>query len=91
MVQLGRIQIEDPFTHHRRKPLDDSEFIALLDSLIESFARAGLSALRVKERSRHTCESYHRCCQEAKPGFTSTFEANLEHRFCHLPRSNRRH
>jgi DNA-binding MarR family transcriptional regulator len=89
LVQLGRIQIEDLFAHNRRKPLDDSEFIPLLDTLIESFARAGLSALRVKELRRHACESYHRCCQEAKPG--STFEANMELMFSYLPGSSRIH
>ncbi len=89
MLRLGKIQIDDLFAHNGRSPLDDSEFIPLLDTLIESFIRAGLSALRVKELYRHACESYHRCCQEADP--ESTFEANMELMFSYLPGPPRRH
>src|SRR2546430_2429216 len=53
ILHLGKIQIEDLFAHNDRHPLDDSEFIPLLNTLIESFARTGLSALRVKELRRH--------------------------------------
>jgi len=52
VLRLGKIQIKDLFTHYDRNSLDDSEFIPLLDTLIESFARAGLSALAVKELRR---------------------------------------
>jgi hypothetical protein len=87
ILNLGKIQIEDVFAHNDRHPLDDAEFIPLLDTLIESFARAGLSALSVKELRRRACELYHRCCQEAEP--ESTFESNLELMFSHLPGSSR--
>lgn len=83
LVQLGNIQIEDMFAHNSSNPLDDSEFIPLLDTLIESFTRAGLSALRIKELRRHACELYHLCCQEVET--ESTFEANMELMFSYLP------
>ena len=89
LLRLGKIQIEDLFRHNDRHPLDDSEFIPLLDTLIESFARTGLSALRVKELRRHACELYHGVCQEAEP--ESTFESNMELMFRHLPGSSRTH
>jgi LexA DNA binding domain len=89
LVQLGNIQIEDLFAHNRSNPLDDSEFIPLLDMLIESFTRAGLSALRTKELRRHACELYHRCCQEAET--ESTFEANMGLMFSYLPGPTRTH
>ena len=76
VVRLGRIQMEDLFAHYHQTSLDDSEFMPLLDTLIGSFARAGLSALAVKELRRHACELYHRCCQDAEP--ESSFEANME-------------
>jgi len=87
MLHLGKIQIEDVFAHNDRYPLDDSEFIPLLDMLIESFSRAGLSALPVKKLRRRACELYHRCCQEAEA--ESTFEANLELMFSYLSASSR--
>ena len=89
LARVGRIQIEDLFTHNHQNPLDDSEFIPLLDTLIESFARAGLSVPRVKELRRYVCELYHRCCQEAE--LESTFEANIELMFSYLPGSHRTH
>src|SRR5208337_3124881 len=87
LLRLGKVQIEDLFAHNDRNPLDDSEFIPLLDTLIESFARAGLSALAVKSLRRHVCGIYHRYCQESQP--ESTFEANLELMFRYLPASSR--
>jgi repressor LexA len=87
LLQLGKVQIEDLFAHNDRNPLDDSEFIPLLDTLIESFARAGLSALAVKSLRRQTCGIYHRHCQKAEP--ESTFEANSELMFRYLPASSR--
>lgn len=87
LLRLGKVQIEDLFAHNDRNPLDDSEFIPLLDTLIESFTRAGLNALAVKSLRRHACEIYHRYCQEADP--ESTFEANLELMFRYIPASSR--
>jgi hypothetical protein len=87
LLRLGKAQIEDLFAHNDRNPLDDSEFIPLLDTLIESFARAGLSALAVKSLRRHACGIYHRYCQESEP--ESTFEANSELMFRYLPASSR--
>ena len=87
LLLLGKVQIEDLFAHNDRNPLDDSEFIPLLHTLIESFARAGSSALAVKNLRRHACGVYHRYCLEAAP--ESTFEANLELMFRYLRGSNR--
>ncbi|MGO9584836.1 MAG: LexA family protein [Limisphaerales bacterium] len=87
VLRLGKIQIEDLFAHYGRNSLDDSEFIPLLDTLIESFGRAGLSAVRVKELRRHACELYHRCCQGAEP--ESTMESNMELMFSYLSSSSR--
>jgi hypothetical protein len=89
ILRLGKIQIEDLFAHNDRHPLDDSEFIPLLDTLTESYARAGLSAVTVKELRRHACELYHRYCQESEP--ESTFEANMELMLSCLPDSSRTH
>jgi repressor LexA len=88
LLRLGKIQIDDVFAHNHRHPSDDSEFIPLLDTLIESFVRAGLSALAVKELRRHACELYHRCCQDAEP--ESTMESNMELMFSYLPSPRRK-
>jgi len=87
LLRLGKIQLEDWFAHNDRNPLDDSEFIPILDMLIESFTHAGLGAPLVQHLRRHACELYHRCCQEAAPG--TTFEANMQLMFSYLPASGR--
>jgi hypothetical protein len=87
VLRLGKIQIKDLFAHYGRNSLDDSEFIPLLDTLIESFARGGLSEVQVKELRRYACELYHRCCQDAEP--ESTMESNMELMFSCLSGSSR--
>ncbi|SRR5258708_4871373 len=87
LSRLGKIQVEDLFAHNGRHPLDDSEFIPLLDTAIESFARAGLGVVQVKELRRYACELYHRRCLEAEP--ESTFLANEDLMFSFLPGSSR--
>lgn len=89
VVRFGRIQMEDLFAHYHQNSLNDSEFIPLLDTLIGSFAHAGLSALAVKKLRRYACELYHRCCQDAKPD--SSFKANMELMFTYLPGPIRTH
>jgi hypothetical protein len=88
LLRLGKIQLEDLFAYYDHNSLDDSEFIPLLDTLIESFARAGLSEVRVKELCRQACEHYHQCCQEAEP--ESTMESNMELMFSYLPGPRRK-
>ncbi len=85
LLRFGRSQIEHWFSYNNQNPLDDSEFIPLLDMLIESFNRAGLSAAPVQQLRRHACEVYHRYCQQAVP--ETTFKENLELMFSYLPPS----
>ena len=87
MLRLGKIQIDALFAQKDRNPLDDAKFIPLLNTVIESFARAGLSARRINELRRHACELYNRRCREEEP--ESTFETNKERMFSHLPDSSR--
>ncbi|PWU08075.1 MAG: hypothetical protein C5B50_30380 [Verrucomicrobia bacterium] len=89
LARLGKIQIDGLFVRNMQHPIDDSEFIPLLDTLIESFARVGLNAVRVKELRRRVCESYHRCCQQTEP--ESTFEENMDLMFSYLPGPPRTH
>jgi hypothetical protein len=87
LLRLGKIQLQDWFAYNGRKPLDDSEFIPIVDLLIESFAHAGLGAPLVQDLRRHACELYHRCCQQVLP--ETTFEANMRLMFSYLPASGR--
>ena len=83
LLRFGKAQLEHWFNYNDRKPLDDSEFVPLLDMLIDSFAHAGLSAAPVERLRRHACQMYHRHCQQSAP--QSTFKENIDLMFGHLP------
>ena len=57
-MRLGKIQIKDLFAHYGRNSLDDSEFIPPLDTLIESFARAGLTLAVISPNRRIDMDCY---------------------------------
>ena len=83
LLRFGKIQLEHWFNYNDQKPLDDSEFVPLLDMLIDSFVHAGLSAASVGQLRRHACEVYHRYCQQTE--IETTFEENLDLMFSYLP------
>ena len=83
LLRFGKSQLEHWFSYNNQTPLDDSEFVPLLDMFIDSFALAGLRAAPVQQLRQHACEAYHRYCQQAAP--ETTFEENIELMFSHLP------
>jgi len=85
LLRFGKTQLEHWFNYNAHNPLDDSEFVPLLDILIESFAQAGLSTAPVEQLRRHTCQLYHRYCQQSAP--ETTFKENVEIMFSFLPPS----
>jgi hypothetical protein len=83
LLSFGKTQLEHWFNYNAHNHLDDSEFVPLLDMLIDSFAHAGLTANAVVQLRRHACDVYHRHRQQAAP--ETTFEENAEIMFSYLP------
>jgi len=83
LLRFGKSQIEHWFGYNNEHPLDDSEFVPLLEMLIDSFAQAGLGTAPVQELRRHACQVYHRYCQQAAP--ETTFEEDIQLMFNYLP------
>jgi repressor LexA len=83
LLRFGKIQLEHWFSYNRQTPLDDSEFVPLLDMLIDTFAQAGLSAAPVECLRRHACDLFHRHRLQAAP--ETTFEENIDLMFSFLP------
>src|SRR5271156_5033979 len=48
LLSFGKTQLEHWFNYNAHNHLDDSEFVPLLDMLIDSFTHAGLSAAPVE-------------------------------------------
>jgi repressor LexA len=84
--RLGKVQLEDLFAYNARNPLGGSEFVQLLDVLVESFAHAGLGAGLVRDLRRQACTLYHHHC---RVNLTNTFEQSMELLFKCLPESSR--
>ena len=87
LLRFGKIQLDHWFSYNDQKPLDDAEFVSLLDMLIGTFAHAGLSAAPVEQLRRHACEVYHRYCQQAEP--ETTFQESIDLLFSYLHPSQR--
>jgi len=86
-MRLGTAQLEDWFAHNARNPLDESDFVRLLDVLVESFTHAGLGAGLVRRLRRHACGLYHRQCQAGLP--QTTFEESVDLLFSYLSEPSR--
>jgi hypothetical protein len=87
LLRFGKIQLDHWFKYNDHKPLDNSEFVPLLDMLIDTFAQAGLSATLVECLRRHACDLFHRHRLQAAP--ETTFEENIDLMFSFLPSSVR--
>jgi len=83
LLRFGKSQIDQWFRYNDQNPLDDSEFIPLLDMLIDSFTNAGLSTTQVGRLRRHACDAYDVYCRKAAP--ETTFKENVELMFSYLP------
>ena len=83
LLRFGKAHLEHWFSYNRQTPLDDSEFVPLLDMLIDTFAQAGLSAAPVECLRHHACDLFHRHRLQAAP--ETTFEENIDLMFSFLP------
>ncbi len=86
-LRLGRAQLEDLFAYNARNPIGESDFVRLLDVLVESFAHAGSGAGLVQRLRRHACGLYHRHRQAGLS--QDAFEQSMELQFNCLSESSR--
>ena len=87
LLRFGKLQLEYWFSYNYQNPLDESEFVPLLDMLIDSFAHGGVSAASVKQLRRHACEMNLRYRRRVEPA--TTFEECVDFMFVYLPPSPR--
>jgi len=97
LMELGRKQIEALFAFNASIILDDSEFIPLMDAMIEVFMRAGLSPQHVSDLRAYVIECYHHLCQSVvlemppnKRDTKHTYADDVELMMSFLPSSRRK-
>ncbi len=76
VVRLGKAQIDAMFQRVDQHAIDDSEFIPLLEVVLNAFETAGVEQSAVEELRQHAYLTYDRACRDAMPN--SPFDENKE-------------
>jgi len=74
VVRLGKAQIDAIFRRVEQHILDDSEFIPLLEVVLNAFEAVGVDQSAVEELWQHAYLTYDSACREAEPD--SPFDEN---------------
>jgi len=73
-IRLGKAQIDAMFRRVGQHAIDDSEFIPLLEVVLNAFETAGVGQAAVEELWQHAYVAYDSACREADP--TYPFDEN---------------
>ena len=76
ILALGRAQVDAMFERQENMPIDDSEFLPLLECVLTAFESCGLDSAGADELWDYAYRVYDRACQEADP--TYGFEENRD-------------
>lgn len=76
VVRVGKAQIDAMFRRVEQYAIDDSEFIPLVEVVLDAFEAAGIEQNAVEELWQYAYLAYDRACRDADPSFT--FEENKE-------------
>lgn len=74
LVKVGKAQIDAMFRRQDQHAIDDSEFIPLLEVVLNAFETTGVEQSTVEELWQHAYLTYDRACRESEPD--SPFEEN---------------
>lgn len=76
IVRVGKAQIDAMFRRVEQCAIDDSEFIPLVEVVLDAFEAAGVKPDAVEELWEYAYLTYDSACREADPNFT--FEENKD-------------
>ena len=76
VIRLGKAQIEAMFRRQDQHAIDDSEFIPLLEIVLNAFEAVGVEQSIVEELWQHAYLTYDSACRDSDPDFS--FEENKE-------------
>ena len=86
VVRLGKAQIDAMFQRQDQHMIDDSEFIPLLEVVLNAFETAGVEQIAVEELWQHAYMAYDRACRESTPAFSFDENKELMQRYLLGPR-----
>ena len=76
LLALGKAQVDAMFAREDDWPIDDSEFLPLLEAVLTAFEAHGIGHAGADELWDYAFCVYDRVCREAEP--SSTFEENRD-------------
>jgi hypothetical protein len=71
LVTLGKSQIDAMFRRQEVHIVDDSEFLPLVEVVLNAFELAGIDKAVAETVWEYAFEVYDRACKEADPSFTT--------------------
>ena len=83
LVTLGKAQVDAMFCRQEDYPVDDSEFLPLVEAMLIGFELAGIDGAVVDAVWEHAFHVYDQTCKEAEP--ESTTAENRELMMSYLP------
>ena len=77
LVTLGRTQIDAMFRRQENYPIDDSEFLPLVEAVLTGFEMVGIDEEVAEAVWEHAFDVYDQACKEAEPESTRTDNRRL--------------
>jgi len=70
-VKLGKAQVDAMFRRQGDDPVDDSEFLPLVEAALNAFETAGIDEVVVEAVWEHAFHTYDQACKEVAPQSTT--------------------
>lgn len=77
LVTLGKAQVDAMFCRQEDLPVDDSEFLPLVEAILIGFEMAGIEGAVVEAVWEHAFRVYDHACKEAEPESTTAENTEL--------------
>jgi hypothetical protein len=90
LLALGKAQVDAMFRRQEAHAIDDSEFLPLLEVVLNAFETTGIEKGVVEEVWEYAFDVYDRACKEADPTFTTAENRKLMQGYLLGPRGLKR-
>ena len=90
LVALGKAQIDAMFRRQDDHAVDDSEFLPLVEAMLNGFERTGIDKPAGETVWEYAFEVYDRACKEADPSFTTAENRKMMQGYLLGPRGLKR-
>ena len=77
LVTLGKTQVDAMFCRQADYPVDDSEFLPLVEAVLTGFEMVGIDEEVVESVWEHAFHVYDQDCKQAEPQSTTTDNRRL--------------